>query len=148
VLHGLKRYPMRRFDLSTVWKRVLPQCRLGDGTHRCNVVLASIQGKVLGCHLLNLQFADPLQYALRFRVEELFWTASQGRLSWKIRLRSTDALNAFIWSPLALLYGTTQGMVQIQALRQQVDPHWRRGISYLKIVCVGSKAFCTKDAPY
>ena len=35
---------------------------------------------------------------------------------------------------VALLYATTQGMaVQIAGLRQQVDPHWRRGISYLKI---------------
>jgi hypothetical protein len=33
-----------------------------------------------------------------------------------------------------LLYATTQGMaVQLAGLRTQVDPHWRRGISYLKI---------------
>ena len=35
---------------------------------------------------------------------------------------------------LALLFATTQGMaVQIQGLRTQVDPHWKRGLSYLKI---------------
>lgn len=35
---------------------------------------------------------------------------------------------------VALLYSTTQGMaVQIAGLRQQVDPHWQRGLSYLKI---------------
>lgn len=35
---------------------------------------------------------------------------------------------------IALLYATTQAMaVQLAGLRQQVDPHWRRGISYLKI---------------
>jgi hypothetical protein len=35
---------------------------------------------------------------------------------------------------VALLYATTQGMaVQIAGLRTQVDPHWHRGISYLKI---------------
>ena len=35
---------------------------------------------------------------------------------------------------MALLYGTTQGMaVQLEGLRRQVDPHWQRGISYLKI---------------
>ena len=33
-----------------------------------------------------------------------------------------------------ILFATTQGMaVQIQGLRQQVDPHWKRGLSYLKI---------------
>jgi hypothetical protein len=35
---------------------------------------------------------------------------------------------------VALLYSITHGMaVQIKGLREQVDPHWRRGISYLKI---------------
>lgn len=35
---------------------------------------------------------------------------------------------------LALLFATSQGMaVQLKGLRTQVDPHWKRGISYLKI---------------
>jgi hypothetical protein len=35
---------------------------------------------------------------------------------------------------LALLYGTLMGVtVQIEGWRQQVDPHWKRGLSYLKI---------------
>jgi len=51
------------------------------------------------------------------------------------RLRSEAALERlYLVAALALLYATTQGMsVQIAGLRQQVDPHWRRGISYLKI---------------
>jgi hypothetical protein len=51
------------------------------------------------------------------------------------RLRSVDALERlYLVAAIALLYGTTHGMaVQIAGLRQQVDPHWRRGISYLKI---------------
>lgn len=40
----------------------------------------------------------------------------------------------YLVAAVALLYSTTQGMaVQIAGLRQQVDPHWRRGLSYLKI---------------
>jgi hypothetical protein len=40
----------------------------------------------------------------------------------------------YLVAAVALLYGTTQGMaVQIAGFRQQVDPHWRRGLSYLKI---------------
>ncbi|XPM59310.2 MAG: hypothetical protein EDM05_018055 [Leptolyngbya sp. IPPAS B-1204] len=40
----------------------------------------------------------------------------------------------YLVAALAVLYATAQGMsVQIAGLRQQVDPHWRRGISYLKI---------------
>ena len=51
------------------------------------------------------------------------------------RLRSSDALERlYLVAAVALLYATTQGMaVQVAGLRPQVDPHWRRGISYLKI---------------
>jgi hypothetical protein len=35
---------------------------------------------------------------------------------------------------LAILFATSQGMaVQISGLRTRVDPHWKRGLSYLKI---------------
>jgi len=35
---------------------------------------------------------------------------------------------------LALLFATTHGMaVELKGLRSQVDPHWHRGLSYLKI---------------
>lgn len=51
------------------------------------------------------------------------------------RLRSAAALERlYLVAAVALLFATTQGMaVQLAGLRQQVDPHWRRGISYLKI---------------
>ncbi len=65
-----------------------------------------------------------------------FWTASQGPLRREdSRLRSEAALERlYLVAALGLLYATTQGMaVQLAGLRQQVDPHWRRGISYLKM---------------
>jgi hypothetical protein len=71
-----------------------------------------------------------------FKSKNYFWIASQGRLrSEDSRLRCEAALERlYLVAALALLYATTQGMsVQIAGLRQQVDPHWRRGISYLKI---------------
>jgi hypothetical protein len=51
------------------------------------------------------------------------------------RLRSTAALERlYLVAAIAIVYATTQGMaVQLAGLRQQVDPHWRRGISYLKM---------------
>ena len=51
------------------------------------------------------------------------------------RLRSAAALERlYLVAAIGLLFATTQGMaVQLAGLRQQVDPHWRRGISYLKI---------------
>jgi len=76
------------------------------------------------------------QYALRFRVEELFLDSKSGAFELEdSRLRSQDALERlYLVAAIAILYATTQGMaVQIAGLRQQVDPHWQRGISYLKI---------------
>ncbi|MEM7595575.1 MAG: hypothetical protein AAF383_29420 [Cyanobacteria bacterium P01_A01_bin.83] len=35
---------------------------------------------------------------------------------------------------MALLFATAHGMtIQLNGLRIQVDPHWKRGLSYLKI---------------
>lgn len=76
------------------------------------------------------------QYALRFRVEELFLDSKSGAFELEdSRLRSAGALERlYLVTAVALLYGTTQGMaVQIAGLRQQVDPHWRRGTSFIKI---------------
>jgi hypothetical protein len=76
------------------------------------------------------------QYALRFRIEELFLDSKSGVFQLEdSRLRATLALERlYLVAAVALLYATTQGMaVQLAGLRTQVDPHWRRGISYLKI---------------
>lgn len=111
-----------------------------DGTHRCNLVLASVKGvkepwAVITDEPPSLQTL--WQYALRFRaLGVVFGSASQGPMRLEdSRLRSVDALERlYLVAAVALLYATAQGMaVQIADLRQQVDPHWRRGISYLKI---------------
>jgi hypothetical protein len=76
------------------------------------------------------------QYALRFRVEELFLDSKSGAFELEdSRINSAEALSRlYLVAAVALLYGTTQGLaVQLAGLRQQVDPHWQRGISYLKI---------------
>jgi hypothetical protein len=76
------------------------------------------------------------QYALRFRIEELFLDSKSGAFQLEdSRLRSVLALERlYLVAAVALLYATTQGMaLQLAGLRTQVDPHWRRGISYLKI---------------
>lgn len=51
------------------------------------------------------------------------------------RLRCAQSLERlYLVAALALLYSTTQGMaVQVAGLRQHVDPHWKRGLSYLNI---------------
>ncbi|XGV94343.1 MAG: hypothetical protein ACAF41_00775 (plasmid) [Leptolyngbya sp. BL-A-14] len=70
------------------------------------------------------------------RIEELFLDSKSGSFELEdSRFRGESALKRlYMVAALALLYATTQGMsVQLTGLRQQVDPHWRRGISYLKI---------------
>jgi len=76
------------------------------------------------------------QYALRFCVEELFLDSKSGAFELEeSRIRSAAALERlYLVAAVALLYSTTQGMaVQLEGLREHVDPHWKRGISYLKI---------------
>jgi hypothetical protein len=87
------------------------------------------------------------QYALRFRVEELFLDSKSGAFELEdSRLRCEKALERlYLVAAIALLYSTTQGMaVQIAGLRQQVDPHWRRGLSYLKIGLLWLKGVLNK----
>ena len=76
------------------------------------------------------------QYGLRFRVEELFLDSKSGVFQLESsKIRDRKALERlYLVVALALLFATSQGMaVQLKGLRTQVDPHWKRGISYLKI---------------
>ena len=71
-----------------------------------------------------------------YRIEELFLDSKSGAFELSdSRLRSPEALERlYLVAAIALLYATTQGLaVQLAGLRQQVDPHYKRGISYLKI---------------
>jgi Transposase DDE domain len=110
-----------------------------DGQHRCNLVIATVQGAKESWAVVTDEpptLQTLWQYALRFRIEELFLDSKSGVFQLAdSRLRSAAALERlYLVAAIALLFATTQGMaVQLAGLRQQVDPHWRRGISYLKI---------------
>ncbi|MDJ0592310.1 MAG: hypothetical protein QNJ72_20340 [Pleurocapsa sp. MO_226.B13] len=76
------------------------------------------------------------QYALRFRIEELFLDSKSGGFQLEeSKIRHPRALERlYLVVALALLFATVHGMkVQLKGLRTQVDPHWERGLSYLKI---------------
>lgn len=76
------------------------------------------------------------QYALRFRLEELFLDSKSGVFEFEdSRFRNALCLERlYLVVALAILYATVYGMVvQVEGLRPQVDPHWKRGFSYLKI---------------
>ncbi len=62
------------------------------------------------------------------------------------RIQALERL--YLVAAVAILYGTTQGMaVQRDGLRTQVDPHWTRGISYLKIGLRWLKGAVNKGRP-
>jgi hypothetical protein len=142
LLHGARRYPTAVGLLSPPLGEacLYRQVRLWlDRVHCGNLVLATVIGAKESWAVITDEppsLQTLWQYALRFRVEELFLDSKSGAFELEdSHLRSTDALERlYLVAAVALLYATTQGMaVQIAGLPQQVDPHWRCGISYLKI---------------
>ncbi|WP_235108073.1 transposase [Acaryochloris sp. 'Moss Beach'] len=142
LLHGPRQCPREVRQLWPSKGEALLYRNVGlweDGIYRCNLVLANIRGvkepwAVITDESPTLQTL--WQYALRFRVEELFLDSKSGVFELEeSKIRCADALERlYLVAAVALLFSTTQGMaVHIKGLRQQVDPHWRRGISYLKI---------------
>ncbi|MEM8780607.1 MAG: transposase, partial [Cyanobacteria bacterium P01_G01_bin.49] len=78
----------------------------------------------------------PKAIAMRFRIEELFLDSKSGIFQLEeSKIRNCKALERlYLVVALALLFATSQGMaVQLARLRRKVAPHWRRGLSYLKI---------------
>jgi hypothetical protein len=142
LIHTTRRYPLMVGTLYPPIGEARLYENVGlwlDGTHRCNLVVATVQGAKESWAVVTDEpptLQALWQYALRFRVEELFLDSKSGAFELEgSRLRSATALERlYLVAAIALLFATTQGMaVQLAGLRQQVDPHWRRGISYLKI---------------
>jgi len=110
-----------------------------DGIQRCNLVLAN-PVQVDEPWAVSTDESPSLQtlwqYELRFRIEELLQESKSGALQLEdTRLREASQLERlYLVAAVALLYSTLMGItVQLKDLRQQVDPHWQRGLSYLKI---------------
>lgn len=142
VLHGPRRYPVPVKKLfppkgEATFYRGVGLWR--EGGEPCNLMLATVEGTtepwaVITDEVPTLQTL--WRYGLRFRVEELFLDSKSGAFHLEeSHIRSAPALERlYLVAAIALLYGTTTGMaVQGLGLRRQVDPHWRRGLSYLKI---------------
>ncbi|MCT7965123.1 transposase [Laspinema sp. D1] len=142
LIHTTRRYPLKVGTLYPPLGEARLYQNVGlwlDGEHRCNLVLATVQGAKESWAVVTDEPASLQtlwQYALRFQVEELFLDSKSGAFELQdSRLRSATALERlYLVAAIALLFATSQGMaVQLAGFRQQVDPHWRRGISYLKI---------------
>jgi hypothetical protein len=75
-------------------------------------------------------------YGKRFCCEELYLDSKSGVFDLEgNKIEEPEAIDRLYGVvAVALLYSTLQGMaVQLVGLRSEVDPHWKRGLSYLKI---------------
>ena len=127
-----------------------------DGECRSNFVLANVKGVREPWAVITDE--DPTlqtlwQYALRFRIEgsayaqivvlrrlgsfaSAFLDSKSGAFKLEeSKIRHPKALERlYLVVALAILFTTAHGMViQLKGLRKRVDPHYRRGLSYLKI---------------
>jgi hypothetical protein len=142
LVHGANRHPIEVGKLYPPMNQAKLFTNVGlwaDGLHRANLVLATVKGAkdswaVITDEVPSLQTL--WNYSSRFCVEELFLDSKSGAFGLAdSRLRHTDVLKRlYLIAAVSILYATTTGMtVQLSGLRTTVDPHWRRGLSYLKI---------------
>jgi hypothetical protein len=110
-----------------------------DGVHQSNLVLGTVEGAkdswaVITDEKPSIQTLR--HYGVRFQLEELFLDSKSGVFQLEdSRVRSPEQLSRlYLIVAISLLFATLNGMaVQCSGLRRQVDPHWKRGLSYLKI---------------
>ena len=142
ILHGVRKHPIELKYLCPPKSEAVLYRNVGlwlDGKNRCNAVLANLRGvkepwAVITDESPSLQTL--WQYGLRFRIEELFLDSKSGVFQLEdSKIRHAKALERlYLIVALALLFATCHGMtLQLKGLRTQVDPHWNRGLSYLKI---------------
>jgi hypothetical protein len=118
LLQGLRRYPIAVGSLYPPLGEARFYRNVGlwqDGIHRCNLVLATVKGAKESWAVITDEpptLQTLWQYALRFRVEELFLDSKSGAFELEdSRLRSAAALERlYLVAAIALLYATTQGM--------------------------------------
>jgi hypothetical protein len=142
TIHGARRHPIELKYLYPSKSEAVLYHSVGlwlDGKCRTNLVLANVKGvKELGAVITDEEptLQTLWQYALRFRIEELFLDSKSGVFQLEeSKIRHPQALERlYLVVALALLFATVHGMtVELKGLRQRVDPHWERGLSYLKI---------------
>jgi len=116
VVHGSKRFPTEIRSLYPPLGEARFYRNVGlwvDGAHRCNLVLATVKGAKDSWAVVTNEvptLETLWQYALRFRVEELFLDSKSGAFELEAsEVRSAKALERlYLIAAIALLYTTTQ----------------------------------------
>ncbi len=110
-----------------------------DGTLRSNLMMGNLDNAEEPWAVITDEAAT-LQtlwdYGQRFCCEELYLDSKSGVFDLEgNKIRAPEAIDRlYLVVAVAILYSTLQGMaVQLAGVRRQVDPHWQRGLSYLKI---------------
>ena len=110
-----------------------------DGKLACNLMMGNLDNAEEAWAVISDQKAS-LQslwdYGSRFCCEELYLDSKSGVFDLEgSKIDEPEAIDRlYLVTAVALLYSTLQGMaVQLSGLRRQVDAHWKRGLSYLKI---------------
>jgi hypothetical protein len=142
ALHGINHLPVQVSELVPGKNQATFFHNVGlwsDGMHRTNLVIAHAAGaKEVWAVITDEEpsLNTLWQYGKRFCIEELFLDSKSGVFQLEdSHIRSAKRLKRlYLVAALAILYATTQGMaVQVAGMRKRVDPHHRRGLSYLKI---------------
>ena len=143
LIHGVHRWracPVSELKKVRGEAKLYHQVRLWEeGSEQVNLVVASSQGTTEPWAVMTDEppsLQTLWQYGFRFRVEELFLDSKSGVFGLAdSRLRDSQQLNRlYLVVAVAILYGTVMGMtVQLSGLRRQIDTHWQRGLSYLKM---------------
>ena len=143
LVHGVHRW--RSCSIAKLTKvrgevKLYHQVRLWEaGVEQVNLVLAYPQGMGEAWSVMTDEspsLSTLWQYSLRFGIEELFLDSKSGVFGLSnSRLRDPQQLNRlYLVLAIAILYGSILGItLQTLGLRRRVDPHWQRGLSYLKI---------------
>ena len=136
TIHRARKYPIELKYLCPSKSEAILYHDIGlwlDGECHSNLILANVKGAKEPWAIITDE--DPTlqtlwQYALRFRIEELFLDSKSGAFQLEeSKIRHPKALERlYLVVALALLFATAHGMtVQLKGLRTQVDPHWERG---------------------
>jgi len=112
-----------------------------DGSHSANLVLAHPTGLEVEEPWTLISNAEPAldlvwSYGRRFCCEQLFRDQKSGVLQLEDSgLRDPQRLDRLLLVvAIAVLAGSLQGYaVSLAGLRRQVDPHWKRGMSFLRL---------------
>lgn len=112
-----------------------------DGSQKANLLLAHPSGIAIDRPWYLVSNADPTldlvwSYARRFCCEQLFRDQKSGLFQLESSgLRDPARIDRLLLVvAIAVLVGSLQGYaVSIDGLRHQVDPHWLRGMSFVRI---------------